>query len=623
MGEPILGKIQLLADDVINKIAAGEVVERPASVVKELVENALDAGARSIQVEIEDGGRKAIAISDDGHGMDEDDALLALQRHATSKIRSVDDLYVTSSMGFRGEALASIASVSRLTLTTRERSAGSATRIEMNGTGAPVVQREVSAPTGTTLACRDLFYNVPARQKFLKSTASELGAITDFFDAAILCWPHIRLRLVHNSRELVASAAVTTGAEIGSVCGIGEASLRARAVAVFGEEVASKLIYINEADSHAAVEGLISPPGLEKANGKSMFTFVNQRWVKDKTLRYAIQRGYHSHLMRGKYPVVALHVVVDPSLVDVNVHPAKTEVRFQYGSEVQGVIFKAIMKGLRRADWAMPGMTAPRAMTSAPETTAFHQPDSARSAGGGTFPRGSKANASFRFGMTTTPTTIPATTPTQRRFFAPIEVTANPKMQESASIPWETMDYLGSVGRCYLMFTDGDRLLAVDQHAWHERIIFERLNRDRSLLHQSQAMIIPESVDLTPEQCSRLRAGAGILAANGFNLDFVGDDPMVEIKGIPTILAHRDPQEMLGAIADSGFAENPTADLAQNLLATYACHSAVRAGEDLGPDELHRLMREASEVDFQHNCPHGRRVFRWWETTQIASWFDR
>ena len=580
-----MGKIQLLADDVINKIAAGEVVERPASVVKELVENALDAGARSIQVEIEDGGRKAIAISDDGHGMDEGDALLALQRHATSKIKSVDDLYVTSTMGFRGEALASIASVSRLTLTTRERNAGSATRIEMNGPGGPVVQREVSAAPGTTLACRDLFYNVPARQKFLKSTASELGAITDFFDAAILCWPHIRLRLVHNNREVVASAAVTTGAGEGSVCGIGEASLRARAAAVFGEDVASKLIYINEADSHAAVEGLISPPGLEKANGKSMFTFVNQRWVKDKTLRYAVQRGYHSHLMRGKYPVVALHVVVDPSLVDVNVHPAKTEVRFQYGSEVQGVIFKAIMKGLRRADWAMPDKPGDGEEEKEKE---------------------------------------------KRGFFAPLRMTAEPRMTEStpvrmaesASIPWDTMSYLGSVGRCYLMFTDGERLLAVDQHAWHERIIFERLNRDRSLLHQSQTLMIPESVDLTADQRDRLRAGSEILAANGFNLDFI-DDTTVEVKGIPTILAHRDPQEMLGAIADSGFAGNPTADLAQNLLATYACHSAVRAGEDLGPDELRRLMREASEVDFQHNCPHGRRVFRWWETSQIAGWFDR
>ena len=607
-----MGKIQLLADDVINKIAAGEVVERPASVVKELVENALDAGARSIQVEIEDGGRKAIAISDDGHGMDEGDALMALQRHATSKIKSVDDLYVTSSMGFRGEALASIASVSRLTLTTRERNAGSATRIEMNGPGGPVVQREVSAAPGTTLACRDLFYNVPARQKFLKSTASELGAITDFFDAAILCWPHIRLRLVHNNKEVVASAAVTTGAGEGSVCGIGEASLRARAAAVFGEDLASKLIYINEADSHAAVEGLISPPGLEKSNGKSMFTFVNQRWVKDKTLRYAVQRGYHSHLMRGKYPVVALHVVVDPSLVDVNVHPAKTEVRFQYGSEVQGVIFKAIMKGLRRADWAMPdkagegeeekekekrGFFAPLRMTEGSEKRGFFAP----------------LRMTVEPRMTAEPRMTGAT---------PLRMTAEPRVAESASIPWDTMSYLGSVGQCYLMFTDGERLLAVDQHAWHERIIFERLNRDQSLLHQSQTLMIPESVDLTADQRDRLRAGSEILAANGFNLDFI-DDTTVEVKGIPTILAHRDPQEMLGAIADSGFAGNPTADLAQNLLATYACHSAVRAGEDLGPDELRRLMREASEVDFQHNCPHGRRVFRWWETSQIAGWFDR
>jgi DNA mismatch repair protein MutL len=610
-----VGKIQLLADDVINKIAAGEVVERPASVVKELVENALDAGARSIQVELEDGGRKAIAISDDGCGMDEGDALLALKRHATSKIRSVDDLYAAATMGFRGEALASIASVSRLTLTTRERDAATGIRIEASGSDTPQVQRGVAAATGTALACRDLFYNVPARQKFMKSTASELGAVTEFFDAAVLCWPDVRLRLLHNGKEIIASAAAPRET---SVCGIGETALRARAAAVFGDEVASKLVYVSEADSHAAVEGLVSPPGLEKATSKSMFTFVNGRWVKDKVLRYAVQRGYHSHLLRGKYPVVALHITVDPSVVDVNVHPAKTEVRFQYGSEVQSVIVRAIMKALRQADWAQPsgmgrgflpvgslrvGMTD-RHSEAEPKNPlpAFAEPK----------------NPLPAFAEPKNP--LPAFAEPKN----PLPAFAEPKNPEpvAAAIPWADLAWIGSVGRCYLMFTDGERLLAVDQHAWHERIIFERLSRDRALLHQSQALMIPESIELPAGHCEALQAGHDTLARNGFDLEFTGDTS-IEVRAVPAILAHRDPQEMLAAIAETGFGGEVTAEIGQDLLATFACHSAVRAGEELGPDELRRLLREASEVDFQHNCPHGRRVFRWWESSQIARWFDR
>jgi DNA mismatch repair protein MutL len=593
-----VGKIQLLADDVINQIAAGEVVERPASVVKELVENALDAGARDVQVELVDGGCKSIAVVDDGCGMEEGDALLALRRHATSKIRSVDDLYVASSMGFRGEALASIASVSRLTLTTRERSAAAGTRIELDGSANPEVKRNVAAAPGTSLSCRDLFFNVPARLKFLKSPASELGAVSEFFDAAILCWPAVRLRLVNNRREVVAAAAAQP--EDGR---IGESALRTRAAAVFGNEVAAQLIYVHEADVHASVEGLVSPPGVEKVNSKSMFTFVNHRWVKDKTLRYAIQRGYHSHLLKGKYPVVALHVTVDPALVDVNVHPAKTEVRFQYGSEVQAVVVRAIMKALRKGDWARPMFSpAPVMDENTPVREVWATP----------------ATTSWR------PSPMASAT---RRVYDAVTVPVRddaPDFSQAApaEIPWAQMKFLGSVGKCYLMFTDGDRLLAVDQHAWHERIIFERLSRDRTLLHQSQTLMIPELVELPAASIDALRSGLTTLVDNGFALEITGETS-VEVAGVPSILAHRDPQEMLSLLSQKGFGSSATADLAQDLLATYACHSAVRAGEELGPDELARLMREASEVDFQHNCPHGRRVFRWWESDQIGRWFDR
>lgn len=633
-----MGRIQLLNDDVVNQIAAGEVVERPASVVKELVENALDAGARSILVEIEDGGRKAIAISDDGCGMDEQDALLAVRRHATSKIRSIDDLYAASSMGFRGEALASIASVSRMTLTTRDRESGVATRIEMDGGGEPTVQRGIAADQGTTLACRDLFFNVPARQKFLKSTASELGAISEFFDAAILCWPEVRLRLVHNGREVVASSAVVTSgtknpqAAAEPVCGIGEPALRARAAAVFGEEVAAQLIYVNEGGTHAAVEGLVSPPGLEKGNAKSMHTFVNRRWVKDKVIRYAIQRGYHSHLLKGRYPIVALHIAIDPALIDVNVHPAKTEVRFQYSQEVQSTIVRSIMAALRRAEWAVPSssFTSPReASPVQPAVIAPAEPMSAVTARKNSPSFGSRptfARASYeppRKNSFSFNQAIPFNDGHESNDEAsdrPENMPINAAM--AARIPWSELTYIGAISKCYLLFAGDDRLLAVDQHAWHERIIFERLNRDRSLMSQSQALMIPELVELPAEHIELLRRGHQLLAANGFEVEFVSDTS-VEVRAVPVVLAHRDPAGMLAALVETGFDERATEVLAQDLLATVACHSAVRAGEELGPDELARLMREAAEVDFQHNCPHGRRVFRWWDSAQIARWFDR
>lgn len=647
MTEAALGRIQLLTDDVVNQIAAGEVVERPASVVKELVENALDAGARSVLVEIEDGGRKAIVISDDGCGMDEQDALLAVKRHATSKIRSLDDLYAANSMGFRGEALASIASVSKLTLTTRDRESTVATRIEMDGGGEPRIQRGIAASHGTTLACRELFFNVPARQKFLKSTASELGAISEFFDAAILCWPGVRLRLVHNGREVIASSPVAAASldqadalrDSGSngsdaVCGFGETALRARAAAVFGQEVADQLIYVNEGGTHAAVEGLISPPGLEKGNAKSMHTFVNRRWIKDKVIRYAIQRGYHSHLLKGRYPVVALHIAVDPSLIDVNVHPAKTEVRFQYSQEVQSVIVRAIMAALRRAEWSVPAPTgAPLLKTDDAKSPWTSTPVASRQfsqtlRSGGVQSGFSSARASIAAmasGIREVETlddhvadlSVSQTATTQ------ISELENSVPQNSvAQIPWHDLTFMGAIGKCYLMFSGGDRLLVVDQHAWHERIIFERLSRDPALMCQSQSLMIPELVELTAEHIEALLRGQQQLRACGFSVEFVSDTA-VEVSAVPVILAHRDPADMFGVLAETGFDERATEVLAQDLLATIACHSAVRAGEELGPDELARLLRESSEVDFQHNCPHGRRVFRWFEASQIARWFDR
>ncbi|MEN9834858.1 MAG: hypothetical protein RL011_1051, partial [Pseudomonadota bacterium] len=341
-----MGKIHLLEDHVINKIAAGEVVERPASVVKELVENAIDAGATQIDLSLEMGGLRSIAVTDNGGGMSAEDAALALRRHATSKIRDADQLFSISSMGFRGEALASIAAVSQFSLATREIGQKSGTKITVAGDDSPITL-PWSGPEGTTVVVENLFFNVPVRAKFLKSPATEFSHILELMQAFALCRPTVGFSVRNNGRDHL-----RVGPQIlEDSPWFGEQVLRERSRVVVGKDF-EQLIYVRTTGRYGELEALVSPPGLEKPTSKSLFTFVNGRMVKDKVLRYGVLRGYHSHLMKGKFPAVVLHLRTDPSLVDVNVHPAKTEVRFQYPDEVQNLIALGIREKMRQADWA-------------------------------------------------------------------------------------------------------------------------------------------------------------------------------------------------------------------------------------------------------------------------------
>lgn len=640
-----MGRIHVLDDSVINKIAAGEVVERPASVVKELVENALDAGATRIDVVLELGGTRSLVVTDDGLGMSPEDAALAVIRHATSKIKYADDLFNISSMGFRGEALASIAAVSRFSLATRPRGAEMGTKVAIHGGEAQPIQ-VWNGPTGTSIAVENLFYNLPVRAKFLKAPATEYGHSLELIQAFALAHPGVAFTVTHNGREQFRVPAV---AEVE-----GEGALRSRAAAVLGKETADSLQYVEAHGRYGDVRALVSPPGCEKVTSKHIVTFVNGRWVKDKTVRYGILRGYHSHLLKGRFPVAIVDLRMDPSLVDVNVHPAKTELRFQYPTEVQNLLALAIRDRLRDADWAQaPGLNAEPSTAPLPRRDAApHSSFSAETTGGqrsfskefDTAPRSGASSFTRaptytvrsydapRAQMFDTPRAQPATVmplivPGSASF---LDSLGNAEEHDSAferssRIPWTEMEFLGSFNRCYLMFADGERLLVVDQHAFHERILFERLSRDESLLGKSQPLLVPEAVELSPTEVQELRARRHVLVKRGFDFEAEGDTT-IAIKAVPAILVGRNIADLFADLAQEIVLDPDAlanAHLGEHLLATAACHAAVRAGEELGPSELKQLLAEAHTVDFFHNCPHGRRVLKWWTRDQVARWFDR
>jgi DNA mismatch repair protein MutL len=697
-GATAMSRIQILSDEIVNQIAAGEVVERPASALKELVDNAIDAGAQWIHIDLEKGGLDAIIVRDDGCGMEAGDARLSLRRHATSKIRSFDDLFSIRSMGFRGEALAAISSVSKLTLTTVP--AGSQTGVkivcqkEPAGEGEGLEELPWSGPSGTTVAVHSLFYNVPARAKFVKSAAVEFSACLELIQAMSLCYTEVGFSLRHQGKE---QFRVPPGDRDGATAeGLkGERSLRARAKAVLGKE-ATQLLYVTKKGRFGGFEALISPPGLTKGSGQALYFFVNDRWVKDKVMRQALLRGYHSHLPTGRFPWAILHLSLDPSIVDINVHPAKTEIRFQYAQEIHQLIADTVRECLRQGNWSLPespwnplGHTADGGsgskvkdpqLTPSREPSTFSLPPQGQTMAERRESAGSpgiRIPSRAEYGASAAFSTPPAKV-TRQVFELPEESASKPVLSTSraedsrpgasASVPmgldlfdrkqriqdqiglgqlelehpvssplsadqvlWDRLEFVGSFAKCYLIFRSPEALLVVDQHAFHERILYEMMVKAVDTSRESQALLVPEGVDLSPTEVEILMGQHQALYKLGFDYKKVGTGTL-EILAVPPILVGRDLAALFTDLVGSKHEECPgvesspypkVSELSHDLIATIACHGAVRAGEDLMPGELRQLLSKAQDVDFFHNCPHGRRVFRWWNKNQIARWFDR
>lgn len=610
--EPVR-RVFRMPEDLANQIAAGEVVERPASALKELIENAIDAGATHIKVDLEEGGLRLLRVTDDGSGMSEADAVAAMERHATSKLRSADDLFRISTLGFRGEALPSIASVSRFEMVTKLHGALEGIRLRVEGGGQPVVE-PAGCPAGTQMTIRDLFFNTPARLKFLKTRGTEVKHCIEAVQHLALARPEVGFTVVSEGRTVLDWPAVADRAgRIFSYFGRPDADqIHPTEVAVLGPVSAS---------------GFIGEPSLSRRTSAQVITFVNGRYVRDRLLASAVRVAYQHLVDRARYPVSVLYLELPYDAVDVNAHPMKTEVRFHQPDEAFRAIRRAVSNTLAAAPWVRrapsfgttqqttqePTGPVPQPLDFAPALSSLsafdlapltHQP--ARTY---RLDRGSERGLSFapapeRPG----PVSRPAEAPTHARGF------------------FSALHYLAAFKATYLLAADGDGLVVVDQHAAHERITFEalRLSWKRERLPQ-QPMLIPAILTFSAVQSAVLEAHLGFFETLGFELEpFGGND--FALKAVPAIFLkarhHKLLQDAIEELAETGQSAR-VEEAFEAVLSRMACHGSVRAGDNLSHDEVRRLFADLDAVDFGANCPHGRPVWFRMTLAELETRFGR
>jgi DNA mismatch repair protein MutL len=570
-------RVRLLPDRLVDQIAAGEVVERPASVVKELVENALDAGAGRIRIDVREGGAALVAVSDDGYGMDPEDARLALERHATSKIGSVEDLAGIQTFGFRGEALPAIASVSTLRLRTRARGAPEGVELRVEG-GKLVDARAAGGPEGTRVEVARLFENVPARRKFLKKPGTEWGHVADWLARAALATPEVHFDVRRDERPAVSWPAASERLD--------------RIAAVLSDREAEGLVPVAASGGDFRIAGYASRPDAHRPNAAGIYLFVNGRPVRDRLLRHALLEVYRDVLPRGRFPTALLYLEVPAGSVDVNVHPAKWEVRFAEPAAVHALVARGVREALGQRRWLGEPARAPVRVAPAPAAAddwSFAGSREGAGNGGGAQP--------LRLRESPTPE-LPAR-PTEERLVL-------------AGLP-----LLGQLLATYLLLETADGLLLVDQHAAHERVLYERFRGAwRTGGAPRQPLLLPETVELAPADVARLGESAAELERIGFELEPFGATA-VAVRAIPALLAGRDPGGLIRELGDE-LARHPFGDRqgeggrapeeADRLFASLACHAARRAGERLDPREQRALLEALDAIPWAPTCPHGRPV---------------
>jgi len=550
--------IRILSEDVASQIAAGEVVERPASVIKELMENALDAGAHFIEIRVEQAGRKLMEISDDGAGISMDDLPLAVARHATSKLSSAEDLFHIRSLGFRGEALASIGSVSRMTVVSRVRQSEFGARIQIEGGKNRSVER-IGVPPGTVVRVEDLFYNVPARLKFLKSDMTERGQINGLVTRYALAYPMVRFELSMDGKSMIHTN--------------GNGDRREILAQLYGLDVARQMLEVS-LEEDIQINGFISPVALTRSNRREITFFINGRWVQETALVSALMQAYHSLLMVGRYPMAVLFLQLDPEEVDVNVHPAKAEVRFRQPDR----IFSAVQRGVRRALLAY--SPVPNVATPYWSSQGFQQKtvDPAWAIAGG-------IKIDLASGE---PEPAPVNQPTLPTGRVPL------------------LRLIGQVGAAYLVAEGPDGLYLIDQHAAHERVLFEKLINRKQAVH-SQALLEPALVVLPPQNTQLLEKQLEVLSHYGFEVDSFGPNTF-RVRAVPSIFTGIDPAAALRVlIEDFEEDEAPLAnELEERIIARVCKRAAVKAGKVLSSDEQQALLRDLEGCQSPRTCPHGR-----------------
>ncbi len=589
------GRIRRRPDALGDQIAAGEGGERPASVVKELVENALDADARRLRIEVRDGGRALVAVADDGHGMTPAEARLSLERHATSKLGRLDDLSRIATFGFRGEALPAIASVSRLRLRTRARGMSEGTELVVDH-GRAEGQRTAGGPEGTRIEVADLFQSIPARRKFLKTPGTEWGHVSDWLSRIALAHPPVHFELQRDARTPIAWPAVSDPLE--------------RIATVLSDEEAAALVAVEPTPGAIRIRGFASRPGYHRATGSGLHLFVNDRPVRDRLMRHAALEMYRDVLPRGRFPTLVLFAEVDAGAVDVNVHPAKLEVRFAEPREVHRAIRLALRSAI--ADRAWLGLTPSR-------PDARHAPATPRDT---SWPR----PAGERDGTVADASDWALARPTGAGALAPPAAAhrADPDTRPPTDRPiaFSEARCLGQVLGTYLVLETEEGLLLVDQHAAHERVLYESL-RAEWLAHgvARQPLLIPASFELAPSAHAALAEAPATLERLGFEIEPFGADAVI-VRAIPALLAGRDPVRVVRELADELEAAGrldaaePGADAGASrlfsdvdrLFAQLACHASRRAGQRLPPPEQTGLLAELDRIPWAQTCPHGRPV---------------
>jgi len=590
-----MGRIRLLSETVASQVAAGEVVERPASVIKELVENSLDAGARKIDVVIRRGGISLVRVIDDGCGMDRDDALLSLERHATSKIRSAADLQAVATLGFRGEALPSIASVSRFRLTTRESGAIAGTEIIVNGGKIDVVRDGGEAP-GTQVEVRSLFYNLPARRKFLRSENTESRNIEHQIHLQAIGHPEIGFSLMRDDRMLFQLPATET--------------LGDRIRDLYGVELLQRLVEMNGAASpKIGITGFIGQAGLSRQTRSQQLVFVNGRAIESSLIAGAVREGYHTALMKGQYPVTFLFVELDPSAVDVNVHPAKREVRFRDPKSVREAVVRRIQQTLEdaRAGWQekfSAPVRGPAAAVSAKavpdlslrsEVTAPEAMDRELPHLGVAVARG-------------VPSAAPAAKAEEPpRVVKPDDFAPQDRVKRDGN--QQQFEIIGVLNKLYVLMENASGLVLVDQHAAHERVLFEELRRRMEEQGvPTQKLLLPQTFDVPPRDADWIEHNLSVLQRMGIGIESFGPDTF-KIDSLPSFLDVSDAAQFMRKVIDDLKSAGNSASamrLGEEMIAKSVCRHAVKANDPLRYPEVEKLIRDLLDCDLPYCCPHGR-----------------
>jgi DNA mismatch repair protein MutL len=576
-------KIRVLSEEMASRIAAGEVVERPASVVKELIENSLDAGATEISIWLEKSGTALIRVSDNGDGIAAEDLALAVERHSTSKLQNEDDLCRIATLGFRGEALPSIGSVSKMEIISRQRSSDSGYRLRVQG-GKKDEPSITASSAGTTVGIREIFFNTPARRKFLKSPATELSHICDVINRMALASPRVHFRLYHDGRNVADYVAV--------------ADAKDRLSQVLGRDIGKELISFASEQAGRAIHGYLSAAPTSFPNSRQVITFVNRRYVRDKVLTHAVLQGYETLLMRGQYPAVVLFLDIPFEEVDVNVHPAKYEVRFRRQSEVHEAVAQAVRQALKL-----------EAKEPSPRSSVWEAPRF-----------GGVLEASLPYESSLVPGRQPSSSPVKYPF------SISSQTECAGQGFFSSMNILGQILGCYLVCSSSRGLAVIDQHAAHERVAFEKLRSQMASgkVHK-QSLLIPQTLELSAGEMMLLEKQISVLEHLGFTVELFGANAYA-IIAVPALLPEGDYRQVVRQMVAELAEVDKSDKLRQHLeerLATMACHSVIRANRKLEVSEIRALLEGLDQIDFATQCPHGRPVLIEFSRDELEKMFKR